>query len=344
MNLEQAKERLLVPELMQSLGVRDASIPVNGCGHAKCPWPENHTHGDNKPSFSIYAEGQRAHCFACNFDGDAPSFMSRWLGISNADACRRFIRMAEGADAGFSNSHQPRSHFRSSVPSGRPVRQLTLPSEVSDLSAEQINQVAAIRGLDLEAIQYAATLQVLKYARVCGEPCWMLVDNSQRIAEARRLDGKFFPAMGNLSERKAHTIKGSNKSWPLGAALLNEHLDVNTVLLVEGGPDFLAALHFILRWKRLDILPIAMLGSGAGKNEIHVAAKRQLAGKKVCIYPHNDPNSAGLSAAINWSRQLLSIGCELEITRLASFSINNGAPLKDLNDLATQTMSVHPQS
>jgi hypothetical protein len=115
-------------------------------------------------------------------------------------------------------------------------------------------------------------------------------------------------------------------------------------MLVEGGPDYLAALHFILRSKRHDILPVAMLGSGAGNNEIHVEAMRLLTGKRVRVYPHNDRNNAGAKAAQSWGDQLHKIGCQVDFFSFRQVRIADGSTIKDLNDLARLTIQNHPQN
>ena len=82
------------------------------------------------------------------------------------------------------------------------------------------------------------------------------------------MDGLIFPALGDLAERKAHTLRGSCKSWPVGVAVLQKRPHIRAVLLVEGGPDYLAALHLCLERKVHDALPVAMLGRGTG-SKIH---------------------------------------------------------------------------
>ena len=86
-------------------------------------------------------------------------------------------------------------------------------------------------------------------------------------AEARRIDRKPYPAIGSLGERKSHTLPGSSKSWPVGILptgfeepWLKEHC--HKILLVEGGPDYLAACQLIAA-EVCNILPVAMLGSSA---------------------------------------------------------------------------------
>ena len=73
------------------------------------------------------------------------------------------------------------------------------------------------------------------------------------------MDGAFFPAVGPLPERKAHTLRGSKKNWPVGISLpadLTKHF--RKVLLLEGSGDLVAGYHFALAGPA-DWLPIAIL-------------------------------------------------------------------------------------
>ena len=86
-NLDEAKRRLPLPALMALLGYGD---------HAKksahCPF-----HEDSSASFSLYVgdDGEeRWKCFAGCGQGDAIDFLAKHRGLSNADACREYIRLA----------------------------------------------------------------------------------------------------------------------------------------------------------------------------------------------------------------------------------------------------------
>ncbi|MDA7881446.1 CHC2 zinc finger domain-containing protein [Akkermansiaceae bacterium] len=58
---------------------------------------------------------------------------------------------------------------------------------------------------------------------------------------ARELKLPALDAVGSLPTRKAHTLKGSSKSWPFGLTLADGIADpMAAILLVEGGPDYLA--------------------------------------------------------------------------------------------------------
>ncbi len=321
--ISDAKSRLLIPALMRRLGVPLESIPKHSAlpGKAqsvRCPWLHRHSHRDSKPSCSIYAGGTRIHCFVCGYDLDGPAFLKQWKSIPNAQAIKDFIGLAADKPIVLN-------------PSTKIVSPKMVCADLHPLSEADKEQIARDRVIDVAAVRWACELGVLGLDTVCSCRSWVLVDTSKRIAEARRIGGLNFPGMANLQERKAHTLKGSDKSWPIGASLLHQYSDVRAIMLVEGGPDFLAALHFLHLFNAQGIIPIAMLG----KAEIHPDAVRLIRGLRARIYPHNDPDGGGLKAANQWAVQLRQVGCQVDLFRIDGLSRTNGQPVKDLNDLTT---------
>ena len=151
-------------------------------------------------------------------------------------------------------------------------------------------------------------MKTLVFARVCEEDCWILTDASNRCAEARGIDGKPFPAIATLSKRKGHSLRGSSKSWPVGLlppgfeeSWLKEH--VRKILLVEGGPDYLAACQLIAESSDENVLPVAMMGASA---TISQDALHYFAGRRVTIAGH--PDKAGRDAALRWALQIRDAG------------------------------------
>jgi DNA primase len=85
--LAQAKQRLSLSALMAQLGFGDRAKKS-----ARCPF-----HEDSSASFSLYVgdDGkQRWKCFAGCGQGDAIDFLAKHRGLSNAQACREYIRLA----------------------------------------------------------------------------------------------------------------------------------------------------------------------------------------------------------------------------------------------------------
>ncbi len=183
----------------------------------------------------------------------------------------------------------------------------------------------------LSGLLLAHDLGVLRFGKVCGCPCWIVTDEGRRIAEARRLDGKPFPAVGTLGERKAHTIRGSVKSWPVGLRLriVPERLREFAVVLVEGGPDLMAAYAVLARLPMgaRDVHPVAMLGTSATIAPDALGVEHySTSGRAVVILAHGD--DPGREAGRRWAKQLSGAGCRVTVRKLPQG--------KDLSDLLTE--------
>ena len=127
---------------------------------------------------------------------------------------------------------------------------LTIPTDATSGTPADWQELATLRHIQAESVCAATFLGTLFFGSVCGFPSWILSDPRRLAAEARRMDGKPFPASGNIGERKAHTLKGSVKNWPVGLVVTaHPPEDDAPFLVVEGGPDYLAALDFANREK-----------------------------------------------------------------------------------------------
>jgi hypothetical protein len=250
---------------------------------------------------------------------------------------------------------------------------------------EDCEMIAKSRGLDVEAVWIAARvhkrvavidrwpLYESKYDgqwRARGADVhrsWVAIDETRNVAEFRRLDNGMY-ARADGSALKVWSTKG--KSWPLGAAQIG---DRKRVLLVEGGPDMVAAYHFLKMWHTMrrpllqDVAVVCMLGAS---NRIREDALAFFKGCRVRIMvdadtPKDDETKGkrklvGLEAAKRWSDQLTEVGAAVECfyvgdifdaddvtawhegTLKASeirvlvpgYVRADGAKVKDLNDLA----------
>jgi hypothetical protein len=89
---------------------------------------------------------------------------------------------------------------------------------------------------------------------------------------------------------------------------------------MEGGPDLLAAFHFLILADRVStITAVSMLGAA---NQIHPDAIEFLSGKSVRIIPHRDEpdekgRRAGIDAARRWQNQLKGAGVNAKINDAA---------------------------
>ena len=182
-------------------------------------------------------------------------------------------------------------------------------------------RVADSRGLHITAVEFAFLwLKTLGFVRWCNTECWALRDRSRRCIEARRIDRGDFPASANCNERKAHVFAGySDKSWPVGILplgfeepWLKQHC--HKIMLVEGGPDYLAASQLIVESSATDfdnVLPVAILGAG---NDIADDALVHFSERQTTIVAH--PGDAGRAAGARWAKQIQHAGGRVKIFNL----------------------------
>jgi len=324
-DIDAAKERLPIDELWRSL-----NLPGQPKASCRSPFRD-----DKRASFSIFDEGrqEKDHATGENFDG--PAFLAKALGLSTGEALERFVAMAgvhatDCDDACSLNEAKNTPH--DSARSKPHLSRFQLP-----LAAE-LQAIARDRALDQGAPSIAKRLGCLKCGHVCGYHSWILTDPLGWNAEARRFGRSTYPAYGELSERKAHTLKHSSKSWPVGLGVDQALIkNASLIAVVEGGPDYLAAWHFIYQAKRWDVLPIAILGRAI--HGLHSDALGLLRNKRVKFFPHVDSDNGGLEQISMIGDQLRAIGCQLTYFDLVGLRTLEGSPVKDLNDIAQSDWS-----
>lgn len=225
---------------------------------------------------------------------------------------------------------------RVTVPGPVPVAPADLPRsaqiELSKLTltvgtAEQHGKLAQLRGLSVQAVALANERGLLRFAKYHRQESWFVLDASQRNALARRLDGQTWATRHGPA--KAVMLKGSEGAWPIG---ILESAAFPCVAFVEGGPDFLAAFHFIVKERReQDCAPVAM---AIGSPPIHASALPHFAGKRVRIYTHADAKGQGEQASARWFAQLESAGAIVDCFRFDGLRRFDGDAVKDLCDCA----------
>jgi hypothetical protein len=336
MTLDEAKAALPLSVLWSRLGL-PGNAPDRDGVLVSCPFPAGHRNGDRKPSFNFHGGGKRFKCFACDIEGGAVDLLGLALGLDEKAACRKLIELAGGAAfpvARVSSTVQVSQPYGITSKEERPrvdVPPLRRGGFLAWRALERSRSVSSV------AVDLASRFGVLRFGEVCGFPSWVLMDGSQRAVEARRMGRLPYPPVHSLGERKAHSLKGTDKSWPLALDVLRVLPTFRAVMLVEGGPDFLAALHFLNALEVWDVWPVAMLGRSTG-GAIHAEALKLLAGRKVRIYPHADSDGGGEEAARKWGRQLAAVGCAVDGFSFAGLRQSDGSPVKDLNDCCL----IHP--
>ena len=313
---ESLRDQYLITDAWRDLGFEGE--PTRSC---RCPWRE-----DRKPSFSVFDDGRLFKDFSTDEAGDVFAFVMLALGLPFTDAIK-WIEDRTGSTP--ANLMMAAPANRRSLPKTE-KKKLSLPPLDRGSVVDQ-EAVARSRGLHPYAVKMAVELGTLRFGKVCGYPSWILLDGSMTLAEARRIDGRPFEAIGKLPMRKAHTLAGSSKSWPLGLKLSQGGPEAGRgILLVEGGPDYLAALAFLVWFQRLGFQPVAMLGKS---NRISPEALEMLAGRRVRIYPHHDPGGGGMEAAQAWHDQLAGHDCKVDGFSFEGLTRKDGKPVTDLNDL-----------
>ncbi len=308
--VERAKAALAIPELWRLRIWRGK--PGRSC---RVPWRD-----DRAPSGSVLAGGQLFHDFSSGETLDAPGLLARVESLTPEAACRMFIQLA-GAGAGGATQEScaplpPRAKDRETRPE--------LPT-LDKLSPNELRQLAQLRCLSVEACEAASERGQLFSTSRGGARCWLVTDWARRSAQLRRFDGQAIATRAGTTV-KALTVRGSSASWPIGAP---DAGNATRIILCEGGGDFLAAYHFAEVEETLeDVQPVAMLGAA---QRIHAAGIRLLAGKRIRIFPHLD--GAGAAAALRWESQLRDAGLDVHCFDLAGLTRDDGAPVKDLNDL-----------
>jgi len=280
-------------------------------------------HGGHKATF----------CAACRLVEFGLTMSEAWLLLSewNQTHCQPLWTekdLAHKLNDAF-RCTSPKAHFVNS-PEQLPSVSNCLPAATANCpalpslhtgTAEEIALLAELRGLPREGIALAIQKGLLRFGKYIGRPAWFIVDSSGQVVQARRLDGQ--PWVGGP---KALVLPGFKVSWPVG---ILEAARYPFVLLVEGGPDLLAACSFIVAEGRTtDCAPVAML---SGSPLIHMDAVALFSGKSVRIFPHLD--CVGENAAIRWAEQIREVGAKVDAFRLDGLRRKDEAPIKDLCDL-----------
>jgi hypothetical protein len=319
--IKAAKDSLRIPELWRLCG-------FEGNPSACCQSPFR---ADRKPSFSVYADGLRWKDFASGEEGDAIDFLGKARDLENGRAVREFLALALVRGSV--------SRVVSEPPFNRVEERRPDLSRFRLGSAVEIEAVAKSRGIDPRAICLAQEMGCLLFGSVYGLPSWILTDVSGRCAEARRIDRLPYPADTTKAERKAHSLIGSPKSWPVGCLISSQYRNPgNTIALVEGGPDYLAILHLALRAGRVDIQPVAVLGRSQCIHGFHPDSVELFRRHRVRIFPHADIDGQGVARALFWARHLEKLNCQVDLFRLEGLTKADGTKVNDLNDL----VELHP--
>lgn len=248
-----------------------------------CPF-----HNEKTPSFNVDPNRARFHCFGCQAGGDAIDWLKEMNGMTFAEACgslaaRAGIYLADIDPGEYRKRPKPRVKIEK-----RPPPTLEDMDAGSPLDHERL---AALRGLRTATVREAVSRGFLRFSTWGRKRSWIVTDKTRVNAQIRHLDGTRV-----FEKRKAQTVPGSWATWPLGVSTAK----TPSILVTEGGPDFLAALEIILEFELQDqTSPVGVLGAGM---PIHRNALAFLRGKRIHIARHND--QAGQVLVDTWQSQL----------------------------------------
>lgn len=374
MDYEAYKEELRARTPMLSLLERDG-LAMRRSGSrwvGLCPF-----HVEKHGSFGVEnSRPQWAHCFGCGWSGDVFKYWMERRGCDFKTAVGELAQIAGMAPMTEEMRNRPLPPVQDKGKGRQGEGEIKLPElpPLRGLRDEECEMIAATRGLSVASVMIAArTFKRIGYAdwpqwksrRGWTSPCavhffkcgfdtpeceprerwpsWIITDVTRRVGEFRRLDNLPYP------RQKHDAIKAwstAGKSWPVGAAEIEHRLNV---LLVEGGPDVLAAYHFLHGFGMLG--SVAVVGMLGGSNRIAEDALMHFRGRRVRIMMDADEvkeltttladgtvrtraSRAGLSAALRWQEQLTAAGAAVECYDLTGLMRADGRPVKDVNDLA----------
>jgi len=306
--LERAKSRLSIPELWRLRG-------WPGNPGKSCKFPDG---TEKRNSASIFKDGTLLHDFRTGKTYDGPALLAEVEGGSLSDAARLFIQLA-----GVRADDPPAPVVvRRAVPEPERKKPDLARLRLVHPSENEILALGKLRHLSAAAVQEACGRGFLWCCDSREGRAWLLRDAAGWVAVARRMDGEAWNCIGGA---KARLVKGSRAAWPLG---IEESLSFPAIALVEGGPDFLAAFHFILEAGVSEgVAPVAMLGAGLS---IDKEVMKFFTGKRVRIFIDDD--EAGRLAFARWSGQLALVGCVVDGFNFSGLIRADGEPVKDLND------------
>jgi len=306
----QAKQRLPLPQLMERMGEG-----AHARTSARCPF-----HEDRHASFSVFAKhgGWYWKCHAGCGEGDEVTYIAHRLNLSRAEAMRRLCDMA-GTETFSVPQDAPERHTRPLSPTtAKPLAAVGM----GDVKGYGMGNPAAHialakrRGLPWplggHGIMQAGDQGLLRFGQYSTHgqrfDCWFTTDKTRHCVIARRMDGHALPTGGGGA--KAKFLQGSNPSWPIG---ILEARAFPVILMVEGGPDGLAACAAIMAEARWSDAAVAVMASSSPA--IHPDALPHFNGKRVRIFA--DDGHAGAQASQKWERQLHQAGADVDILSLA---------------------------
>ncbi len=315
MNLAEAKQRLTIHTLWRHFGFEGE--PSKSC---RCPF-----HDDRSASFST--DDALWNCFAGCGGGDSVDFFVHATGLPRPEACRAFIALTGGSPVSLvPRPLRPTPAAEPAMKADDRSRWPLFESATGNggMLSGALDMVAKLRHVSVDGARLMAARGLLWFTVWKGARAWAVTDSARRNAQARRMDGVLWESFGG-ARMKAWTLPGSEAKWPIGASEMRNY---PTVLLCEGGPDLLAAFHYIQDHGREgDTTAVAVLGAAL---DIHADTLPFFADKQIRIMAHTD--QAGRDAAVRWGEQLAAVNATVDVVDFSGLYMADGSPVTDLND------------
>lgn len=304
-NIEAAKARLPLPELLRKLGLE---APASGEGNMRSPFAVNRR--QKTPSFSIF---QRADAWGwCDrtggqeIKGDEITLLEKLESLSRSDAIARYLSLA-GVE-----SARPAPPARSGKASANTARAadssdaLDWSAAVAKLTSEQIAQLAKWRGISPAFIEW---LRAQSLIGLCKESTAFPVHDAAGrtiAAHIRPKNGRWF-------------------YWPKNAGIrpliIGDLTSAQRTLVFESQWDAFAIMDAMAWHERAPENCAVLITRGASNGRL--AAR---AAGRVYPWPQNDPEKDGKRAGEEWLREVAA-HAPGEIFRVAV-----PAKYKDAND------------
>ena len=304
----QARDMFRVSDLWEKFGFEGK--PSSSC---KSPFRE-----DRSPSFSIFDDGKAWLDHATGEGGDVVEFLRHTLGTDHRGVREWLAVYLSHGSAPLQPSARPKTPKATTAPTVT-SKQIDWPAEIREGTADDLREFCDVRGICYPAAWAMTQAGILRFCEIKNSLCYVVTDADHRAAEIRNLGGDLF------HERKAYPLRGVNKSWLPGVALLREAPKETSLLLTEGATDLLAAFDLYARYRRNHSGGESWLAAtllGAKCKTLHPEASDLIRGRHVRIIPDGD--LAGEDMADHWTGLLRKIGCTVDVVTLP--------PKTDLSD------------
>ena len=278
-----------------------------------CPF-----HTEKTPSFYVFPDGG-SHCFGCGWDGTVIDLCAKLDGLSLIEAAMKL--------GGKSNS----ATFIAKPVARLPKRQIRIPP-LQRPTRFDLQNLSASRAICVEALVIAVNRGFLwVFDEKLNGRCWIFTDRRRKCAIRRRIDNQPFQ-LKNGDRTKAAACADSDMTAPLG---YEEAQNFQFFGVAEGGPNGLAIIAQALACG-VEVAPIVMPCTGARFTDESLSF---LQGKRGRIFIDNDP--PGRDAASRWASQLRKAGIAVDGFSFAQLKRNDGAQVKDINDLCLIDADCH---